>query len=67
MESPKKNQKVLSSTERTSIICSRQTSETCMTKARDDQFIGALVEAARIRNFNPILTFEEHEYGEKLF
>lgn len=67
MESPKKRQKVLSSTERTCIICSKQTSETCMTKARDDQSIGALVEAARIRNFHPILTLEEHEYDEKLF
>ena len=67
MESPKKRQKVLSSTERTCIICSKQTSETYLTKARDDQSIDALVEAVRIRNFDPILTLEEHEYDEKLF
>ena len=67
MESPAKRQKVLSSIERTCIICSKQTSETYLTKARDDQSICTLVDAARIRNFDPILTLEKHEYDEKLF
>lgn len=67
MESPKKRQKVLSPIERTCIICSKQTSETYLTKARDVESIGTLVDAARIRNFDPILTLEEDEYDEKLF
>ena len=67
MELPVKIQKVLSSIERTCIICSKQTSETYLTKARDDQSICKLVDAARIRNFDPILTLEKHEYDEKLF
>ena len=67
MESPAKRQKVLSSIERTCIICSKQTSETRLTKARDDQSICTLVDAVRIRNFDPILTLEKHEYDEKLF
>ena len=58
MESPAKRQKVLSSIERTSIICSKQTSETYLTKSRDDQSICTLVIIARIRN---------SEYDKKLF
>lgn len=67
MESPKKRHKVLSPTKRTCIICSKQTSETNLTKARDDESISALVDAARIRNFYPILKLKDHEYDEKLF
>ena len=39
-----------------------QTFETYLTKVRDNQSICTLVNAARIRNFDPILTLKKYEY-----
>jgi len=67
MDSPKKKQKMQSLKERACIICSKQTSESELTKPRDDESVGVLLHAANLRNFGPILELKEDEYGEKLF